>query len=175
MDDKKAKVLIAEDLRSSRLIIERLLSKWGYDPVACENGLEARDALAKPDGPRIAILDWIMPEMTGPEVCGWIAREMDAFVYTIILTSKAEREDLIEGLTAGAHAFITKPAPPGRATDLDSGGRTDCGIRVGAGAEKRGIAALRHADGGAGGRAGETVGSRGPHGHPGNHERRGRP
>lgn len=112
MSDSKIKVLIAEDLRSSRLVVERMLLKWGYEPVTCENGLEAKEAIARPDGPRIAILDWIMPEMTGPEVCHWIASEFGTFVYTILLTSKGDQEALIEGLTRGAHAFITKPAKP---------------------------------------------------------------
>lgn len=111
-ESPKPKVLIAEDLRSSRLVLERMLSKWGYDTIACANGLEAKQALAAPDGPRIAILDWVMPEMTGPEVCHWIVTEFKTFVYTILLTSKTEQEDLIEGLTRGAHAFITKPAKP---------------------------------------------------------------
>ena len=112
MDAPKTKILIAEDLRSSRLVVERLLQKWGYEPIPCEDGAAAQRALAQPDGPRIAILDWVMPEMSGPEVCQWIVNELKVFVYTILLTSKTEQEDLIEGLTQGAHAFITKPAKP---------------------------------------------------------------
>ena len=81
--------------------------------MSCEDGLQAQEALAKPDGPRIAILDWMMPGKTGPEVCAWIEAELEAFVYTILLTSKTEREDMLTGLTAGAHAFIPKPADPG--------------------------------------------------------------
>lgn len=111
-ETNQTKVLIADDLRSSRLNIQNLLRHWGYDPVPCEDGLAAREALAAPDGPRIAILDWVMPGMTGPEVCKWIAEELGSFVYTILLTGKSEQGDLIEGLTAGAHTFITKPARP---------------------------------------------------------------
>lgn len=108
----QTRILIADDLRSSRMNIQNLLRHWGYDPVPCEDGIAARDALAAPDGPRIAILDWVMPGMTGPEVCKWIAEEFDAFVYTILLTSKGEQRDLVEGLTSGAHTYITKPARP---------------------------------------------------------------
>lgn len=111
-ESPRIKVLIAEDLRSSRINIQNLLRHWGYDPVPCEDGLAARQALSEPDGPRVAILDWVMPGMTGPEVCKWIVEELGSFVYTILLTSKSEQGDLIEGLTAGAHAFITKPARP---------------------------------------------------------------
>lgn len=106
------KILIADDLRSSRLNIENLLRHWGYEPVACEDGLAARNALTAPNGPRIAILDWVMPGMSGPELCQWIDRELGSLVYTILLTSKSEQGDLIEGLGAGAHAYITKPARP---------------------------------------------------------------
>jgi signal transduction histidine kinase len=112
MENGQTKVLIAEDLRTSRMIITRLLRRWGFTPVECENGLEAQEALAAPDGPRIAILDWVMPERTGPEVCRWIVEDLDAFVYTIMLTSKTEREDMLAGLSAGAHAYISKPADP---------------------------------------------------------------
>lgn len=108
----KTRILIADDLRSSRMNIQNLLRHWGYDPVPCEDGIAARDALAAPDGPRIAILDWVMPGMTGPEVCKWIVDEFGTFVYTILLTSKGEQRDLVEGLTSGAHAYITKPARP---------------------------------------------------------------
>jgi len=112
MDCVKTKVLIAEDLRTSRMVISRLLDRWGFEPVPCEDGLAAQAALAMPDGPRIAILDWMMPLRTGPEVCAWIAGELDTFVYTILLTSKTERGAMLEGLTAGAHAYISKPADP---------------------------------------------------------------
>tara|TARA_R110001592_G_scaffold105903_3_gene297712 strand:- start:799 stop:2022 length:1224 start_codon:yes stop_codon:yes gene_type:complete len=112
METTKTKVLIAEDLRSSRLVIVRLLAKWGFEPIPCKDGLAAQEALAQPDGPRIAILDWMMPNRSGPEVCEWIADELGAFVYTILLTSKSEQADLFRGLTAGAHAYITKPTDP---------------------------------------------------------------
>lgn len=112
MDAGGTKVLIAEDLRSSRILLTKLLTRLGFEPVPCEDGLEAQQALAAPDGPRIAILDWMMPKRTGPEVCSWIAEEMGSFVYTILLTSKNERDDLVAGLDAGAHAYVTKPADP---------------------------------------------------------------
>ncbi|MCF6286175.1 MAG: ATP-binding protein, partial [Candidatus Hydrogenedentes bacterium] len=125
MENTKTKVLIAEDLRTSRMIIERLLTRWGFEPVLCEDGLQAQEALAKPDGPRIAILDWMMPGKTGPEICAWIGKELDAFVYTILLTSKTEREDMLIGLTAGAHAYITKPTDP---TELEA--QIKVGLRI---------------------------------------------
>lgn len=111
-DVAKTKVLIADDLRTSRLIIKNLLDHWGYEAVACEDGLAAKEAIAAPDGPRVAILDWVMPGMTGPEICKWILEEFNSFVYTILLTSRNEQQDLIDGLSAGANAYITKPARP---------------------------------------------------------------
>jgi two-component system NtrC family sensor kinase len=112
MENFATRVLIAEDLKTSRMVLERMLQKWGYEVIGCENGLEAQEVLARPDGPRIAILDWVMPGLTGPELCKWITRDLGSFVYTILLTGKDKQDDLIEGLTAGAHAYIKKPAQP---------------------------------------------------------------
>ncbi len=111
-EDDRIKVLIAEDVPSLRLVIVRLLTEWGFEAIPCGDGLAAQEALAKPNGPRIAILDWVMPHKSGPEVCEWITNELNTFVYTIILTGKTKQDDLFAGLTAGAHAYITKPADP---------------------------------------------------------------
>lgn len=63
------KILIADDDRVSRRLLETTLKKWGYEVVACANGRSAHEKLIAADAPSVAILDWMMPEMDGVEVC----------------------------------------------------------------------------------------------------------
>lgn len=104
------KVLIAEDDMTSRIILESILKKWGFIPVMTCNGKEAWDVMQSEDAPRLAILDWQMPEMNGIEVCQRI-RGIDTSdpPYLIVLTSKDEKKDIVKALEAGANDFISKP------------------------------------------------------------------
>jgi two-component system, cell cycle response regulator len=104
------KVLIAEDDMTSRIILDSVLKKWGFTPVLTCNGKEAWEVMQSKDGPRLAILDWQMPEMNGIEVCQRI-REIDTSdpPYLIVLTSKDEKKDIVKALEAGANDFISKP------------------------------------------------------------------
>jgi two-component system, cell cycle response regulator len=104
------KILIADDSIVSRHLLEATLRKWGYDvQVACD-GAEALDLLQRQDAPSLIILDWMMPGMTGVEVCKQIRqRASEPYVYILLLTSKSQKEDLIEGMEAGADDYITKP------------------------------------------------------------------
>lgn len=104
------KILIADDSIVSRRLLEATLRKWGYDVIAASDGLEALSILEQPDAPPLAILDWVMPGLTGPEVCSRIRqRDHEPYTYILLLTSKNEKEDLIEGMEAGADDYITKP------------------------------------------------------------------
>lgn len=103
------KILIAEDKEISRRILERDLNKLGYETVAVADGAAAWKLLQ--DQPfRMVISDWEMPGMNGVELVRRI-REMksDEYVYVILLTGRTEKQDLIEGMEAGADDFITKP------------------------------------------------------------------
>ena len=104
------KVLIAEDDMISRMILESVLKRWGFIPVMACDGKEAWDVMQSEDTPRLAILDWQMPEMDGIEVCQRI-REIDTSdpPYLIVLTSKDEKKDIVKALEAGANDFISKP------------------------------------------------------------------
>jgi two-component system cell cycle response regulator len=104
------KVLIADDSIVSRHMLEATVRKWGYEPVVACDGQEAWDILQKDNAPQLAILDWVMPQLTGPEVCR-LARQQqkDKYTYMLLLTSKNQREDLIEGMDAGADDYVTKP------------------------------------------------------------------
>jgi two-component system, cell cycle response regulator len=107
------KILIADDEPVSRRLIERTLERFGYEVITAGDGAAANRELAKPDGPRLALIDWMMPEMDGPEVCRQVrARQSSPYVYMLLLTSKELSEDIVEGLEAGADDYLTKPCEP---------------------------------------------------------------
>lgn len=104
------KILIADDSLVSRHLLEATLRKWGYEVLVACDGAEALQLLERPDAPSLVILDWMMPGMTGVEVCRCIRqRGGEPYVYVLLLTSKSQKEDLIEGMDAGADDYITKP------------------------------------------------------------------
>jgi diguanylate cyclase (GGDEF)-like protein len=107
------KVLLAEDDLLSRRILESQLRRWDLDVVTAVDGLEADRILAEPDAPRLAIIDWMMPGLDGPEVCRRIrARGMEPYTYVLLLTSKSDKQDVVGGLDAGADDYIVKPFDP---------------------------------------------------------------
>ncbi len=104
------RVLIADDSTISRRLLEAALQKWDYDVVVASNGSEAWDQLQSEDAPRLAILDWMMPGLSGPEVCRRVReRGDDRYTYILLVTSRTHKEDLIEGMEAGADDYLTKP------------------------------------------------------------------
>lgn len=104
------KILIAEDDPVSRRLLQAALIKWGYEVIVTANGKEAWAALQLPDAPSLLILDWLMPEMDGVEVCREV-RQTPALksAYIILLTSRGSKEDIVQGLEAGADDYVTKP------------------------------------------------------------------
>lgn len=105
------KILIAEDDEVSRRVLEHTLTGWGYEVVITRNGAEAWSALTSAgDIPKISILDWMMPEMDGAEICRRVrAMKQTAPLYIIMLTAKGSKADIINGLEAGANDYLTKP------------------------------------------------------------------
>jgi diguanylate cyclase (GGDEF)-like protein len=104
------KVLIADDSATSRAMLRTALSRWGYDVILAEHGAQAWDILAQPDPPTMAILDWVMPHMTGPEVCRRVREtRREPYTYILLLTSKNTKGETVEGLEAGADDYIVKP------------------------------------------------------------------
>lgn len=104
------RILIADDSTTSRKLLEQTVRGWGYDVVSARNGLEAFQLLSEPDPPHLAILDWMMPGLTGPEICARIREAgKEPYIYTLLLTSRGEREDVVEGMKAGADDYIKKP------------------------------------------------------------------
>lgn len=120
------RILIADDNLTSRTILAAVLQKLGYEVVAVPNGLEAWEALQQPNAPRLAILDWLMPDLDGPEVCRKVrARETDQPPYLILLTVRGGKKDISEGLHAGADDYLAKPFDPS-----ELGARIEVGNRI---------------------------------------------
>ncbi|MGB9466889.1 MAG: diguanylate cyclase [Candidatus Acidiferrum sp.] len=104
------KILIADDEALSRRLLEKTLERAGYEVIAVENGKQALEALGKQDGPRLALLDWMMPELDGPGVCRAVRKRSDqTYVYMVLLTSKGSKEETVHGLESGADDYLTKP------------------------------------------------------------------
>jgi CheY-like chemotaxis protein len=120
------KVLIAEDDAISSRVLEARLSKWGYEVVKTSNGHEAYEQLRQKNAPRLAILDWMMPEMDGVEVCKKI-RSIPGkeSLYIILLTAKSTKENIVEGLDAGADDYLLKPF-----NDEELRARLQTGVRI---------------------------------------------
>lgn len=104
------KVLIAEDDLTSRTILKAILTNWGYEVTVVADGQSALAAMQGEDAPQLAILDWMMPLMDGPDVCRELRKikERDT-LYLILLTSRGDRNDIVQGLEAGADDYISKP------------------------------------------------------------------
>ncbi len=104
------RILIADDDPVSRRVLARTLQQWEYEVIECADGVQAWTALEESGAPRIAILDWIMPGMTGPEVCGKVRRQGGGrYTYLILLTACSSMRELVEGLDSGADDYLTKP------------------------------------------------------------------
>src|SRR5437867_1824044 len=104
------KVLIAEDEAVSRRLLEGALSRWGYQVVAAPDGQQAWDILQQPEAPSLLVLDWLMPGLDGVEVCRRARQDtrLNA-AYIVLLTSRSTKEDVVQGLEAGADDYVTKP------------------------------------------------------------------
>jgi two-component system, cell cycle response regulator len=107
------RILLAEDDVITRRLLEAQLKKWGHEVVPCSDGQQAWDQLNKDESPKLVILDWMMPIMDGLTVSKKI-RELETrpYTYIILLTAKSRKEDIVEGLEAGADDYITKPFDP---------------------------------------------------------------
>lgn len=104
------RILIAEDDADFRQMLEGILVKWGYEVISTPDGAEAWQALKGEDPPRLAIMDWMMPGMSGVEVCRKVREEIASpYIYLMLLTSQQREEDMVTGMDAGADDYITKP------------------------------------------------------------------
>jgi two-component system cell cycle response regulator len=120
------KVLAADDDAVSLRMLQAALTRWGHEVVAVRDGHAAWRALLEDLDIAVAIIDWSMPGVDGVELCR-LAREAftERSIYLILLTARTGTENLVEGFTAGADDYVTKPF---RADELRA--RVDVGLRV---------------------------------------------
>ncbi len=103
-------ILIADDDAVSRTLLVRTLELWGHDVDCVVDGLEACARLIMPGAPTMAVLDWGMPGLEGPEVCRKVrAAALRMQPYLVMLTARHSPEDLAVALEAGADDFLSKP------------------------------------------------------------------
>jgi two-component system cell cycle response regulator len=106
----KKKILIAEDDPVSIHLLKNFLVKWEYDVTVATDGTEALHILEGDDAPRLAVLDWMMPGMEGPQICRRIRTHSDRpYIYVLLLTARSQKKDLLRGLEFGADDYLTKP------------------------------------------------------------------
>ena len=120
------RILVADDDPVSRHMMQGMLQRSGYEVIVAVDGVAASEELARPDAPRLALIDWMMPGLDGPSVCRRIRRKQaEAYIYIMLLTSKQSSEDIVEGLQAGADDYLTKPCRP---AELKA--RLQTGVRI---------------------------------------------
>jgi diguanylate cyclase (GGDEF)-like protein len=103
-------ILLAEDDTPTLLLLQSLLTRWGYNVTVAGDGTEAWRLLCEPEHPHLLILDWMMPGLEGPEIVRRLRKkEAGNPHYTIIVTSVNNENAVVEALAAGADDFITKP------------------------------------------------------------------
>jgi DNA-binding response OmpR family regulator len=120
------RILIAEDEKVTRMRLEKTLSEWGFEVETVADGQAAWERLCGENPPRLSIIDWLMPSMEGPDLCRRVREKFpEESFYLIILSARQGVDNLIEGLSAGADDYVSKPFI-GR--ELRS--RIDVGVRV---------------------------------------------
>jgi sigma-B regulation protein RsbU (phosphoserine phosphatase) len=107
------RILIADDERTSTMMLRLLLEQWGFEVVVAHDGTAAWERIVGVKPPALAIVDWEMPGLDGIELCRRIrATSLRSPVYVILLTARTSRQDLVAGLEAGADDYLTKPFDP---------------------------------------------------------------
>jgi two-component system cell cycle response regulator len=106
----KTPILIAEDDRMFRVLLQSWLEDRGYRVSIAENGQQAWEMLQLEQAPKLVILDWMMPGMSGPDICCQLRARSDLqYRYILLLTARSDKQDLVAGLEAGADDYLSKP------------------------------------------------------------------
>jgi two-component system, cell cycle response regulator len=103
------RILVADDDSVSRLRLQRTLVRLGHEVIAVADGPSAIDALVAPDGPPMAILDWMMPGADGLDVCRAVRQRAPQYVYVILLTARDAHDDMVEAFDSGVDDYLRKP------------------------------------------------------------------
>jgi two-component system cell cycle response regulator len=108
------RILLAEDSAVYRHLVSGHLKDWGFDLVIAKDGTEAWNLLQLPEAPTLVLLDWVLPEIDGIELCRRIRRTAvpGGYTYMVLLTGKDGKNDLLEGMEAGADDYLVKPFEP---------------------------------------------------------------
>jgi diguanylate cyclase (GGDEF)-like protein len=107
------KILIADDEAVSRRLLERTLQRAGYQVTSVSDGQQAIEQLCDPEGPRLALLDWMMPQINGLTVCKEVRRRRgQTHIHMVLLTSRNSIKDIVAGLESGADDYLVKPFHP---------------------------------------------------------------
>ncbi|MBL8919538.1 MAG: response regulator [Myxococcaceae bacterium] len=110
IEEARTRVLVAEDEAVTRHLLSSTLTRFGYDVIAVSDGDQAWTVLSGPTPPLLALLDWQMPGLDGPQICQKVRdRTGGSYAYLLLVTSRSSKADVVEGLSAGADDFITKP------------------------------------------------------------------
>ena len=109
----KYEVLVVDDSPVYRKLVEQVLYEEPYTLLFARNGEEAL-RMFEEHAPCIVITDWMMPDISGPELCQRIrADKTQPYTYVILMTSNTEKGNVVKGLQAGADDYLTKPFDPG--------------------------------------------------------------
>jgi DNA-binding response OmpR family regulator len=103
-------VLVVDDDAVSQRVVAAMLRKNGYTVHLANDGEAAWKILQEKGAPALAVVDWMMPGLDGPEICRRLrAIDTPTPTYVILLTSRDAAADVVEGLRAGADDYVTKP------------------------------------------------------------------
>lgn len=106
-------IVVADDNPAFQEMLRKMLEEWGYEVLLATDGAQAWEQLRQPNGPRLALLDWMMPGLPGAEVCRRVrAGILDRYVYLVLLSARGDSEDIVEGMESGADDYIVKPFQP---------------------------------------------------------------
>ncbi len=107
------KILVADDDPISQRMLQGILVSWGYEVITVNDGDNAWKVLQAEDAPSMAILDWIMPGKDGKSICQAVRKlRKERYYYLVLVTSKSQKADIIQGLEAGADDYLSKPYDP---------------------------------------------------------------
>ena len=142
----KLQVLVVDDSPVYRKLVEHTLGDGGYAPLLAKSGREALELYAQ-HAPEIIITDWMMPDLSGPELCVRIRGDAKgAYTYIIVLTSISEKDSVVKGLEAGADDYLTKPFDPGELLARIGVGRRTIGLHREIDAKNKLLDEMAHTD-----------------------------
>ena len=106
------KILIADDEPTSLMVLQSLVGRYGHECIVAPDGSSAWDLLST-EGIEVLLSDWMMPGVDGPELCRRVREELtDRYIYIVLITGLGHREQILEGMSAGADDYLVKPVDP---------------------------------------------------------------